>query len=110
MPQFAPTAQFGVQPPNILGAQQLFQANQLAAFNAANQRQSGLQSGLFGLGSAALVAGLMPGGFLGVPAAAAPTVFASHSTFKTDKRLAPVVLPMVDELNIETLLEFVTTA
>ena len=53
-PNFAPPAQFGVQPADAIGAQQLNQNAQLAAFNAANQRQSGLFGGLFDLGAAGL--------------------------------------------------------
>lgn len=54
VPQFQPAAQFGVQPPDIIGAQQQQQNAQLAQFNAANQRQQGLFGGLFGLGSAGI--------------------------------------------------------
>lgn len=54
VPTFQPTAQFGVQPPDVIGANQLSQNAQLAAFNAANQRQQGLFGGLFDLGAAGL--------------------------------------------------------
>jgi len=45
-------------PVNVLGAQQLANNQQLAAFNAANQQAASQRGGLFGLGSAALTAGL----------------------------------------------------
>ena len=83
VPQFAPPASFGVQPPDILGAQQLALGQQNLAFNAAQSRNAGFRSGLFGLGAAAL-----------------PLIFSSHSTFKTDKRPAPAVLPLLDRLDI----------
>ena len=47
-----------LEPVNVLGAQQLANNQQLAAFNAANQQAASQRGGLFGLGSAALTAGL----------------------------------------------------
>ena len=45
-------------PVNVLGAQSLANQQQLAAFNAANQQSAANRGGLFGLGSAAISAGL----------------------------------------------------
>ena len=45
-------------PVNVLGAQSLANQQQLAAFNAANQQSAANRGGLFGVGSAAITAGL----------------------------------------------------
>lgn len=56
LPQFGQAAQYQVAPADLLGAQQLAYQGQLAGFNAGQQRQQGLMSGLFGLGAAGITA------------------------------------------------------
>ena len=53
-PQFSPTPQTGISNADITGPTALQYQGQMAGYNAANQRNSGMMSGLFGLGAAAL--------------------------------------------------------
>lgn len=55
-PQFAPPAQFGIAPPDVQGA---INANFAAQSSQAQQQQSDLFGGLFGLGQAAILGGLV---------------------------------------------------
>lgn len=57
-------AQYQIAPPDILGANALNYQGQLNAYNQNQANNRAAMGGLFGLGSAALGAGLMPGGFL----------------------------------------------
>ncbi len=88
IPQFGQPGQIGVGAPDILGAQALQQQQQLAQFNAANQRQQAGLGGLFGLGAAGISAapffggGASAAGLSAAPLAALP--FASDVRVKKD--------------------------
>jgi len=53
-PQFQPTVQTGVNPPDVIGANALSQGVQQNAFNQGQATQRGILSGLFRLGSAGI--------------------------------------------------------
>lgn len=63
-PQFTSVPQSNVANTDYMSAANLQYQGQLANWNAQNQANNAAMGGLFGLGGAALGAGLMPGGFL----------------------------------------------
>ena len=56
MPQFSPAAQAGSAPADVTGAMNTQYAGQMNAYNARMQSRNNLMSGLFGLGSAGILA------------------------------------------------------
>jgi hypothetical protein len=83
-PQFSNMTQTSVAPTDVIGANSLAYQGQLANFQAQQQARNATMGGLFGLGGSALMAGAMPGGFLGLGSAAAPVALASDIRVKTD--------------------------
>lgn len=63
-PQFTNTPQVNIQPADYQGAANLQYQSQLANWQNEQQQSQAMMGGLFGLGGSALMAGLMPGGFL----------------------------------------------
>jgi len=59
MPQFQNTQQQPVAPTDVMGAYQMNYQGQLANSQAQNQSQQAAQGGLYGLGSAAIMAAAM---------------------------------------------------
>src|SRR5690606_19668276 len=80
-PQFNTPAQYGVQPADVMGATAVNQQGRWNAYNAAQQQQNAMLSGLFGLGGAGIIA-------------------ASHSSLKEDIRPASGFLDGLEKLSI----------